>query len=709
MLSVLDSVPGVVFAADRAGVITLQSGKAAKLCGDPNEIVGRSVFEAYANQPQIVEASQRALAGLAVTSEVGIGDMEFEFQCGPLRARTGEVCGLVGAAIDITSHKAAKEASREAHEMLAAVIQASPVGIVTLDLDGLVTSWNPAAARTHGWTEEEALGRFLPIVAEDMRDELMIIQYEIIAEGGVTGLEHACLNKDGSLMTISLSGAPLHDAAGNVTGCVYLLMDITARKRAEEQLQHQAMSDVLTGLTNRRFFNNCLSAAIALAGRRPSGLAVLYVDLDGFKIVNETLGHAAGDEILTEAAGRLRQAVGKQGMVSRIGGDEFTVIVDGLNDAEPAEELARTILQAFLRPFRIRGREIHTTVSIGISLFPEFAGTASDLVQQADIAMQEAKHRGKNKVCRYTRRLGAAVHERMELENLLRGALGRDEIDVYYQPEFNAKSCRLAGFEALARWKHPRLGAVPPAQFIPVAESSGFIVPLGFWVLEKACARAAAWQNTSPCVKVAVNVSPVQFFCSDFVPQVQAALERSGLSPALLQLELTESVMLTAVDQTMKKMQELRAMGVSLAIDDFGTGYSALSYLGKLPFTSLKIGRPFVQDLEETNSARLIEAMVALAHNFDMTVVVEGIETGKQLSAMRALGCDEVQGFLLGRPTAAPECYLGQTAIGNLVSSGDLAQLSSVLAEPGGALNPKRPSVQTSTRPDKPPPLTPPA
>jgi len=691
LLSVLENLPGIVLAADGKGIITLRHGKAvgASRIGS-EEIVGRSVFEVYRDAPEIAEAARLALAGRVVSSEAEFGGLALEFQGGPLRDERGEIRGLVGIAFDVTNRKAAKEAFHATHEMLAAVIRSSPVGIVTLDLDGMVTSWNPAAERMHGWTEKEVLGHFPPFVPAEMQDELMIIQYQIIAERSITELEHLCLNKDGSLMTVSLSGAPLHDAAGNVTGVMYLLMDITARKRAEEQLRQQARIDVLTGLTNRRFFNECLARAIAVARDRRSSLGVLYVDLDGFKIVNETLGHAAGDDVLAQAAARLTAAAGQQGLVSRIGGDEFAVIVNGLTDAGPAEELALKVRTAFLRPFNICGREIHATVSSGISLFPELARTAPELVQQADIAMQEAKRNGKNKTVLYTRELGAAVHERMELETLLCGALDRGEIEVHYQPEFSVKNQRLVCFEALARWNHPSLGSVPPARFIPVAESCGFIVPLGLWVLEKACERAVIWQKAGPPVKVAVNVSPVQFFRDDFVPKVREVLERTGLAPELLQIELTESVMLTARAQTIRQMHELRAMGVSLSLDDFGSGYSALSYLGKLPFNSLKIGRPFVQNLnDDPHPGRMIETLIALAHNFDMSVVVEGVETDAQLSAIRTFGCDDVQGFLLGRPTSAPECFLEQSAIQNLVASGDLAHLSSGLKkEAAGILNP---------------------
>ena len=569
-----------------------------------------------------------------------------------------------------------------AHEMLEAVVKASPVGIVTLDLEGMVTSWNPAAERMHGWTEEEVVGHFLPIVPEEMRDDLMIIQYQLIAQGGITELEHRCMNKDGSHLTVSLSGAPLHDAAGNVIGVVYLIMNITRRKHAEEQLQKQAMSDVLTGLTNRRYFNDCLGSAIVAAHDAQSSLGVLYVDLDGFKVVNETMGHAAGDEVLAQAAARLKQAAGTEGIVSRIGGDEFAIIVGRLGDAGPAQELGFGVRNAFLKPFDIRGREVHATVSIGLSIFPQFARSGPDLVQQADIAMQEAKRQGKNKVVVYNPQLGAAVHERMEMDNLLRGALDRGEIDVYYQPEFSVRHQTLVCFEALARWTHPVLGSVPPSRFIAAAESSGFIVPIGLWILETACARAVTWQESGSPVKVAVNVSPVQFFRDDFVPKVQEILERTRLVPTLLQIELTESVMLTAREQTIKKMHELRAMGVSLAMDDFGTGYSALSYLGRLPFTSLKIGRTFVQDLDDDgHSGRMIETLVALAHKFDMSVVVEGVETDSQMSAIRAFGCDEVQGFLLGRPTHAPECFLDQSGMANQIATGDLMHSSCRLAE----------------------------
>jgi len=364
------------------------------------------------------------------------------------------------------------------------------------------------------------LGRFLPAVPVEKRDELMNIQDQIIAEGGVTGLERPCLTKDGYLTTVSLSAAPLHDAAGNVTGVVYLIMDVTRRKRAEEQLHQQAMSDELTGLPNRRFFNESMSAATAMARDRQSSLAVLYVDLDGFKVVNETMGHAAGDEILVQTAARLSAAVGRQGVVSRIGGDEFAVVVKDLSDAQPLEELGRRIRTGFRRSFDICGREIHATVSVGISVFPEFAGTRRSSCSRPISPCRKLSARGKTKSSCTPASWAPPCMSAWSLKVCFAApSTGRDR--CLLPAGIQREASKPCVFEALARWTHPKLGAVSPLRFIPVAESSGFIVPLGLWILEKACARAVTWQGTGPPVKVAVNVSAVQFFRDDFVPCVK--------------------------------------------------------------------------------------------------------------------------------------------------------------------------------------------
>ncbi len=433
-----------------------------------------------------------------------------------------------------------------------------------------------------------------------------------------------------------------------------------AKKEAEAKLHQQAVTDELTGLPNRRLFADRLTQSIAIAHRERRILALLYIDLDGFKLVNDSLGHTIGDMLLVQVAKRLQSRIRQADTLARLGGDEFTVILTTLRNPAEAELVAASLLEELAQQFVVEGYEIVIGASIGVSVFPQDAGDSVSLLQQADNAMYAAKHNGKNQVKSFTPELGAFARERLSVENQLRGAIGRDEIHLHYQPEFDVLSQRLVRFEALARWIHPTLGTVPPDKFIPVAEESGLIVGLGAYLLEKACSEALQWQSiTDYPIQVAVNVSSLQFTRPTFVDEVDQILKSTGLKPELLQIELTESIMLSGADRAAETMHRLRALGVSLAIDDFGTGYSCLSYLPRLPFNTLKIDRSFVHEMESRSESKaIVHSLVTLAHSLNMQVVVEGVETPQELEAIKKLGGNEVQGFLLGPPIPDPQPYL---------------------------------------------------
>ncbi len=433
-----------------------------------------------------------------------------------------------------------------------------------------------------------------------------------------------------------------------------------AKSEAESKLQHQALTDDLTGLPNRRLLSDRLSQALEMAKRDRSIVALIYLDLDGFKLVNDSLGHTVGDMLLAEVSRRLQSRIRKSDTLARLGGDEFTVVLTHLKGGDEAALVAKSLLEVLSRSFLIENHDINISASIGIALFPENGADANELLQQADSAMYSAKRDGKNRIMYFTAEIGFSVRERLNLENQLRGAIVRGEITVHYQPEFDIATRRLVRFEALARWQHPTLGSIPPDRFIPIAEESGLIIPLGAFVLEHACREARTWQSLSDHpIQVAVNVSTVQFRRAGFVDEVAAILRDSGLDPKLLQLELTESIMLDGTDRAGSTMKQLAAMGISIAVDDFGTGYSCFSYLPRLPFNVLKIDRTFVSELDKrVEMAALIRSLVSLAHNLNMQVVVEGIETVEQLETIEAMGGNEVQGYLLGRPTADPKVLL---------------------------------------------------
>ncbi|MGD0831933.1 MAG: EAL domain-containing protein [Terracidiphilus sp.] len=427
-------------------------------------------------------------------------------------------------------------------------------------------------------------------------------------------------------------------------------------QKAKDAAVYESLNDPLTCLPNRRFLMDALSILVNRTRREESIFALLYIDLDGFKLINDSLGHPVGDGLLIQMATCLRSWIREGDLLARLGGDEFLVILDRLHSKEDATLVAENLLEAISAPFTVRGHDLSIGASIGISVFPGDSSDAEELLQQADSAMYAAKRDGKNRITHYTPAIGFEVHERLTLENLLRGAVARNEITVDYQPEFDLADCRLVRFEALARWTHPTIGSITPARFIPIAEESGMIVALGAYILELACTEALRWQKSiKHPIQVAVNVSGVQLRNKGFVDEVSAILDRTGLRPELLQLELTESAMLIAAESTTETMMQLRALGITLAVDDFGTGYSNMSYLPSLPFDSLKIDGSFVRNLgTQPESESMIRTLIVLAHNIGMQVIVEGVEKQEQLDIVRALGANEVQGYFTGRPSADP-------------------------------------------------------
>lgn len=438
---------------------------------------------------------------------------------------------------------------------------------------------------------------------------------------------------------------------------------------AESRLREQSRTDALTSLPNRRYFAEQLKHEVARATRAKAMIGVLYIDLDGFKLVNDSLGHGIGDLLLCEVATRFQSRVRAADTLARLGGDEFTVLLTGIRSEHDAQRAADALLECLSRPFVIEGNQITLGASIGIAVHHPSPSEDADLLKQADSAMYAAKRSGKNRAVHFSSELGFLARQRLTLENELRGAIGRSEIYVEYQPEFSVKSGRLTRFEALARWKHPHLGDISPEVFIPIAEESGLIHGLGELVMERACLQCRNWErHTGTPVQVAVNVSALQFNSQNFVEVVGAVLKRAGLRPELLQIELTESVMIGSLAHSREKMLGLRALGVNLAIDDFGTGYSSLGYLSELPFTALKIDRMFLSNASAgLENIPMIQSMIELGHKMGMRVIVEGVEEQSQLEMIIQMGADEVQGYLLGRPCAEPEvqfaAYLDETNV----------------------------------------------
>jgi diguanylate cyclase (GGDEF)-like protein/PAS domain S-box-containing protein len=563
-----------------------------------------------------------------------------------IRDAGGEPSKWVGLCTDITEARRAEEATSQ----LAAIVQSSEDAILATDLGGIITTWNHGAQQLLGHTAAESQSRSIATLFCDRELGREILSR--VRKGQSVRLDEAqFLRGDGSQIPASLSVSPIRKSGGQLTGSAIIARDISARKQAETEMAHQTLHDHLTGLPNRLLLADRLADSIAGADLDYSGTAVIFVDLDGFKFVNDTLGHEAGDLLLQQVAQRLSACVRHGDLLARMGGDEFMLVVNGVAEDQLALNVAQRLAGALRGPFFVAHQELVVTASMGIAIYPRDGTDVSALRRNADAAMYEAKKAGKDRVHFYRPALGAAYQARLEMETDLRHALDRDEICLYYQPVYAANGTQTA-YEALARWPHPRLGFVPPSQFIALAEETGLIIRLGERVLREACLQCRWWQDHGkPRVRVAVNVSPLQFGYPDFIDTVLGVLHETGLSGDLLDLELTESIVMRNIDSTIQKMGHLRKHGIRISVDDFGTGYSSLAYLARLPIDILKIDRCFVAQIGQNESAvRLIQGMISLAHSIGKLVIVEGVETAAQREILRDLRCDEMQGFLLGRP-----------------------------------------------------------
>jgi diguanylate cyclase (GGDEF)-like protein/PAS domain S-box-containing protein len=558
--------------------------------------------------------------------------------------------GTVGIYTDITEAKQRQRAVERGEQRLRAVMNSVVDGIVTVAADGVIEYGNPAAARIFGCAPRELVGLRVGdlVVTADGLDARSRV--EIAALPRQSLLEVLGRRRDGTAFPIELSVADLPEPHT----LVVTVRDITARKATEEQILYHATHDALTGLPNRALFDDRLATALKHSARSEQMLAVLFLDLDRFKIVNDTLGHSIGDTLLVALSRRLRAAVRAEDTVARMGGDEFIFILRGLRNAEDAVKPAQKVLEAIRPPFHIGVHDLHVTASIGISLYPGDGVAPEQLLKCADLALYRAKERGRDRLQLYNPTFNVQVFEQMVLEGRLRRALEQRQFELLYQPQIGLDTGAVVGFEALLRWRHPELGLVAPDQFVPLAEESGLIEPLGIWVLRTACEQHRAWREAGlPNFRLAVNMSARQFERPGLESRIREVLSETDMDARLLEIELTESVLMQEGDHTEALLASLSDLGVGLALDDFGTGYSSLSYLKRFPITRVKIDRCFVRDIATSGGdAAVARAVIAMAHGLGVEVVAEGIETPEQLAVLRRYGCDEGQGFLLGRPAA---------------------------------------------------------
>jgi diguanylate cyclase (GGDEF)-like protein/PAS domain S-box-containing protein len=561
--------------------------------------------------------------------------------------------GTVGIYTDITESKRRQRAIEQGEQRLRAVMNSMADGIVTLGDDGVIEFGNPAAARIFGCTPHELTGlRLGDLIAAPERGPAAA-SADIAALPRQSPLEMTGRRRDGATFSLEVSVADLPEPHT----VVVTVRDITARKATEEQILFHATHDLLTGLPNRGLFDDRLATALKHCARHQDMLAVLFLDLDRFKIINDTLGHTIGDTLLVALSRRLRATVRAEDTVARMGGDEFIFILRGLKNDEDAVKPAQKILDAIRPPFHVGGHELHVTASIGISLYPADGPGPDQLLKCADMALYRAKEHGRDRLQLYNPNLNVRVLEQMVLEGRLRRALEQRQFVLLYQPQIGLDSGAVVGFEALLRWRHPERGLLAPHEFVPLAEESGLIEPLGIWVLQTACQQYRAWREAGlPKLRLAVNMSARQFQRPGLEERIREVLLQTAMPTEALELELTESVLMQEGDHTAALLDTLSDLGIGLALDDFGTGYSSLSYLKRFPITRVKIDRCFVRDIATSGGdAAVARAVIAMAHGLGVEVVGEGIETPEQLAVLRRYGCDEGQGFLLGRPVAASE------------------------------------------------------
>ncbi len=551
------------------------------------------------------------------------------------------------------------EALRLSEGRLASLLTLSADWIWEQDADLKFTYISDSVETAAGFSPSVMLGQRRMASEASIAPAESIAAYEACVEGrkAFRDFTYAFTRPDGVLRHVRVSGEPVFDEGGNFQGYRGVGRDVTLDMQAEEKVRELARLDSLTGLPNRNMFLGELDRAIARGRRHDAPFAVYFIDLDRFKTINDTLGHSAGDDLLKAMATRLRHAVRDNDLVARLGGDEFVVLLEGDAGAADLTTIAQVLLTAIGEPMTIHDHRFLVTGSIGIALFPSDGEDAATLLKHADAAMYLAKEKGKNNVQFYTSELAEMAARHFEMESALQLALARKELLLHFQPKIDIASGRMVSVEALLRWAHPTRGLVPPLDFIPLAEERGLIVPIGRWVIQAACRQIRDWRDQGAHVPpVAVNLSARQFASETLVGDIRAAMIDNGVSPADLEVELTESVLMADPERANEVLQQLHTMGVRISIDDFGTGYSSLSYLKRFPAQTVKIDRSFIRGLpSDADDLAITEAVIAMAHSLGLNVVAEGVETSEQLAALRMLGCDEAQGFLLGRPMPALE------------------------------------------------------
>lgn len=662
---IITAIPDVLFEVDEDGrYLQVWTRNPELLAHQKEMLLGRTVNDVLApDQAAIAMEALRAAGkegvayGRCICVSLPNGETRWFELSVAKRPSADSATTLLALSRDITERKQAEEAINSVRIQLLSVLQTMPDMVWVKDTDGVYLLCNHAYERLTGKTEADVVGKtdFDLFETERARTFRESDKAAIEAGGILVSEEWVVSRENGQSVLLETRKVPVLAPGGEVAGVLGVSRDVTELNASRQKIHQMAFYDPLTSLPNRSLFNDRLRQMITSAVSRGQRAGVMLIDIDHFKVVNDTMGHPVGDELLCQAAARLNASVRDYDTVARLGGDEFAILLPDISQGDGLGRIANNILEKFRERFLLDGQEVFISCSVGIALYPDDSADANDLVKYADSAMYLAKRSGRSNFRFYSKDLTASAEERMRLESELRRAIERGELELHYQPKVLLTSGAMIGCEALLRWRHPEMGMIPPARFIPVAEDTGLIVELGQWVLREACQTAAEFNADSDSPhKVAVNLSVKQFQSPGLVRSIAEILDETGCHSEWVEIEITESLLLDQKDETLEMLSELRSMGFSIAIDDFGTGYSALNYLARFPIDTLKIDRSFINSVDRRNE-ELVKAILSIARCLGQNVVAEGVETAEQAAFLAANGCGSAQGFLYSKAVPKAE------------------------------------------------------
>jgi diguanylate cyclase (GGDEF)-like protein/PAS domain S-box-containing protein len=648
--TVIAQSPIVIWSADTNGIFTLSEGKGLEALGiKPGEVVGQSLFDIYKDNNEIIQSCKKALKGETITNITHAAGRSYHSSYGPVQDKNGKITGVVGVANDITD---LENIEKRMHILSSALEQTADLVLIT-DVNGIVEYVNPAFEKITGFRRDEVIGKKPAILRSGKHDEEFYQRlWETILRGEVFSEVFINARKDGSIYYEEKYITPIRDYQNNITHFISTGKDISERMRAQERLHYMAHHDALTKLPNRSLFMDRLRQAMARASWHKRLIAVMFLDLDRFKNINDSLGHQVGDQLLIQLTQRLSSGVRAGDTIARFGGDEFAILLDDIASEQDISQLAKKILDTMISSFVIKDHEFFITASIGVSIFPNDGDDPDTLIRNADVAMYRAKDLGRNNYQFYSNEMSARAFKQLTLENSLRHALKRNEFSLLYQPQVEIKTRHIVGVEALLRWQHPELGLIMPSDFIPLLEETGLIVEVGDWVLQTALEQAAHWHQAGfDSLKVSINLSGRQFNDPGFISTLESAVNDTGLNPRLIELELTESMLMRNASKTVSALNTLNQLGIGIAVDDFGTGYSSLNYLRRFPISTLKIDRSFIRDvINDPDDRAITTAIIVMAQSLNLVVIAEGVESEEQTSFLENLDCDQIQGNIFSSP-----------------------------------------------------------